>query len=68
MALHFYAFQLQLYNSSYSVGSKCSRLNPLLALSTIVKKEFLGVDGAEEVLVAVGEMRRAAEILLVFVE
>ena len=36
-------------------------------MSTIVKKEALGVDGAEEVLVAVGQMRRAAESLQVFV-
>ena len=39
----------------------------LLAVSTIVKKEAFGVDGAEEVLVAVGQMRRAAESLQVFV-
>jgi hypothetical protein len=36
-------------------------------VSTIVKKEALGVDGAEEVLVAVGQMRRAVEALQVFV-
>jgi hypothetical protein len=38
------------------------------AASSGLKKEFLGVNGAEEVLVAVGEMRRAAEVLQVFVE
>ena len=40
----------------------------LAAPSTLVKKEALGVDGAEKVLFAVGEMRRAAEALQVFVE
>jgi hypothetical protein len=32
-----------------------------------LKKELLGVDGAEEFLVAVSEMRRAAEALQLFV-